>query len=225
MKLLDKKNKIYLLDENNFNFPTLDMMKDDLVAVGGDFHPQRLLNAYENGIFPWYIDEYNYIHWFSPNKRMVLKPEDFKVSKSLKKSIENRGFIIKSNENFEEVIKSCANIKRKHEDSTWISDEFIKAYTNLHHLDIVFSIECYLNEELVGGLYGLLIGDIFCGESMFAKVTDASKVAFYHLCQQAKQNGIKLIDCQVYNDHLASLGASEISRNEYFQLLNEDFDS
>ena len=225
MKILDKKNKIYLLDEDNFDFPTLDMMKDDLVAVGGDFHPQRLLNAYENGIFPWYIDEYNYIHWFSPQKRMVLKPEDFKVSKSLKKSILNKGFKIKSNGNFEEVIKSCANIKRKHEDSTWISDEFIEAYTNLHHLDIAFSIECYLNEELVGGLYGLLIGDIFCGESMFAKVTDASKVAFYHLCQQAKQNGIKLIDCQVYNEHLASLGASEISRNEYFQLLKENFDS
>ena len=225
MKILDKKNKIYLLDEDNFDFPTLDMMKDDLVAVGGDFHPQRLLNAYENGIFPWYIDEYNYIHWFSPQKRMVLKPEDFKVSKSLKKSILNKGFKIKSNENFEEVIKSCANIKRKHEDSTWISDEFIEAYTNLHNLDIAFSIECYLNNELVGGLYGLLIGNIFCGESMFAKVTDASKVAFYHLCQQAKQNGIKLIDCQVYNEHLASLGASEISRNEYFQLLKENFDS
>ena len=224
MKILDKKNKIYLLDEDNFDFPTLDMMKDDLVAVGGDFHPQRLLNAYENGIFPWYIDEYNYIHWFSPQKRMVLKPEDFKVSKSLKKSIENRGFKIKSNENFEEVIKSCANIKRKHEDSTWISDEFIEAYTNLHNLDIAFSIECYLNNELVGGLYGLLIGNIFCGESMFAKVTDASKVAFYHLCQQARQNGIKLIDCQVYNVHLASLGASEISRNEYFKLLREDQD-
>jgi leucyl/phenylalanyl-tRNA--protein transferase len=225
MKILDKKNKIYLLDENNFDFPTLDMMKDDLVAVGGDFHPQRLLNAYENGIFPWYIDEYNYIHWFSPQKRMVLKPEDFKVSKSLKKSILNKGFVIKSNENFEEVIKSCANIKRKHEDSTWISDEFIEAYTNLHDLDIAFSIECYLNEELVGGLYGILIGDVFCGESMFAKVTDASKVAFYHLCQQAKQNGIKLIDCQVYNEHLASLGASEISRSEYFKLLKENFDS
>ena len=225
MKILDKKNKIYLLDEDNFDFPTLDMMKDDLVAVGGDFHPQRLLNAYENGIFPWYIDEYNYIHWFSPQKRMVLKPEDFKVSKSLKKSILNKGFKIKSNGNFEEVIKSCANIKRKHEDSTWISEEFIEAYTNLHNLDIAFSIECYLNNELVGGLYGLLIGNIFCGESMFAKVTDASKVAFYHLCQQAKQNGIKLIDCQVYNEHLASLGASEISRNEYFQLLKENFDS
>ena len=223
MKILDKKNKIYLLDEENFNFPTLDMMKDDLVAVGGDFHPQRLLNAYENGIFPWYIDEYNYIHWFSPNKRMVLKPEEMKVSKSLKKSILNKGFVIKSNENFEAVMRNCSNIKRKHEDSTWISEEFIQAYTDLHHLDIAFSIECYLDEELVGGLYGLLIGDIFCGESMFAKVTDASKVAFYHLCQQAEKNGIKLIDCQVYNDHLASLGAYEITREDYFKILKESF--
>ena len=223
MKILDKKNKIYLLDEENFNFPTLDMMKDDLVAVGGDFHPQRLLNAYENGIFPWYIDEYNYIHWFSPQKRMVLKPNEMKVSKSLKKSIFNKGFVIKSNENFEAVMRNCSNIKRKHEDSTWISEEFIQAYTDLHHLDIAFSIECYLDEELVGGLYGLLIGDVFCGESMFAKVTDASKVAFYHLCQQAKKNDIKLIDCQVYNDHLASLEAYEITREDYFKILKESF--
>lgn len=220
MKILDKKNKIYLLDEENFDFPTLEMMKDDLVAVGGVFHPQRLLNAYENGIFPWYIDEYNYIHWFSPNKRMVLKPNEMKVSKSLKKSILNKGFVIKSNEKFEEVMRNCANIKRKHEDSTWISEEFIKAYTNLHQLDIAFSVECYLNDELVGGLYGLLINDIFCGESMFSKVTDASKVAFYHLCKWCENNEIKLIDCQVYNEHLASLGAYEISRNDYFKLLH-----
>ncbi|XPS41022.1 leucyl/phenylalanyl-tRNA--protein transferase [Aliarcobacter butzleri] len=221
MKLIDKKHKIYLLDEEKFDFPTLNMMNDDLVAIGGDFHPQRLLNAYENGIFPWFIDDLGYIHWFSPQKRMVLYPENFKVSKSLKKSITNKGFIVKSNENFEEVIRSCAKIKRKHEDGTWISEEFIKAYTNLHELDIAFSIECYLKDELVGGLYGVLIGDIFCGESMFSLVPDASKVAFYHLCQQAKQNGIKIIDCQVYNDHLASLGAFEITRNEYFNLLKD----
>lgn len=221
MKLIDKKHKIYLLDEDKFDFPTLNMMNDDLVAIGGDFHPQRLLNAYENGIFPWFIDDLGYIHWFSPQKRMVLYPENFKVSKSLRKSIANKGFIVKSNENFEEVIRSCAKIKRKHEDDTWISEEFIKAYTNLHKLDIAFSIECYLKDELVGGLYGVLIGDIFCGESMFSLVPDASKVAFYHLCQQAKQNGIKIIDCQVYNDHLASLGAFEITRNEYFNLLKD----
>ncbi len=223
MKLIDKKYAVYLLDDDNFNFPILEMMKDDLVAVGGDFHPQRLINAYENGIFPWYIDDYNYIHWFSPQKRMVLKPNEMKVSKSLKKSIQNRGFVIKSNENFEAVIRACSEIKRKHENSTWISEEFIQAYTNLHNLDIAFSIECYLNDELVGGLYGLLIGNIFCGESMFAKVTDASKVAFYHLCQQAQENGIELIDCQVYNDHLASLGAYEISRVDYFNILNNSF--
>lgn len=221
MKLIDKKYKIYLLDEEKFDFPTLNMMNDDLVAIGGDFHPQRLLNAYENGIFPWFIDDLGYIHWFSPQKRMVLYPENFKVSKSLRKAITNKGFVVKSNENFEEVIKSCAKIKRKHEDGTWISEEFIKAYTNLHELDIAFSIECYLKDELVGGLYGVLIGDIFCGESMFSLVPDASKVAFYHLCQQAKQNGIKIIDCQVYNDHLASLGAFEITRNEYFNLLKD----
>lgn len=221
MKLIDKKYKIYLLDEEKFDFPTLNMMNDDLVAIGGDFHPQRLLNAYENGIFPWFIDDLGYIHWFSPQKRMVLYPENFKVSKSLRKSITNKGFVVKSNENFEEVIRSCAKIKRKHEDGTWISEEFIKAYTNLHELDIAFSIECYLKDELVGGLYGVLIGGIFCGESMFSLVPDASKVAFYHLCQQAKQNGIKIIDCQVYNDHLASLGAFEITRNEYFNLLKD----
>ncbi|MCG3677756.1 leucyl/phenylalanyl-tRNA--protein transferase [Aliarcobacter butzleri] len=221
MKLIDKKHKIYLLDEEKFDFPTLNMMNDDLVAIGGDFHPQRLLNAYENAIFPWFIDDLGYIHWFSPQKRMVLYPENFKVSKSLRKAITNKGFIVKSNENFEEVIRSCAKIKRKHEDDTWISEEFIKAYTNLHKLDIAFSIECYLEDELVGGLYGVLIGDIFCGESMFSLVPDASKVAFYHLCQQAKQNGIKIIDCQVYNDHLASLGAFEITRNEYFNLLKD----
>ncbi|PLY05507.1 MAG: leucyl/phenylalanyl-tRNA--protein transferase [Arcobacter sp.] len=222
MKLLDKKHCIYLLDEDNFDFPDLEMMNDDLVAIGGDFHPQRILNAYEKGIFPWFIDEYNHIHWYSPQKRMVLYPEELKISKSIKKAIKNKGFIIKSNENFEQVIKNCANIKRKHEDETWIDENFIQAYTNLHKLGIAFSIECYLEEELVGGLYVVLIDDIFCGESMFSKESNASKIAFYHLCQQAKENGIKLIDCQVYNEHLATLGAKEISRNKYFQILNKE---
>ncbi len=219
MELLDSEHKIYLLDDDNFDFPTPDMMDNDLIAIGGDFHPQRLLNAYENGIFPWFIDEYNYIHWFCPKKRMVLYPEEMKVSKSLQRVINNKGFVVKSNEKFEDVMRSCANIKRKHEDETWISEEFIYAYTQLFELGFAFSIECYLDDELVGGLYGLLIGNVFCGESMFSKERDASKVAFYHLCQQAGQNGIKLIDCQVYNEHLASLGAKEIPRDEYVKLL------
>ncbi len=150
---------------------------------------------------------------------MVLYPEEMKVSKSLQRVINNKGFVVKSNEKFEDVMRSCANIKRKHEDETWISEEFIYAYTQLFELGFAFSIECYLDDELVGGLYGLLIGNVFCGESMFSKERDASKVAFYHLCQQAGQNGIKLIDCQVYNEHLASLGAKEIPRDEYVNLL------
>jgi len=221
MELLDKEHLIYLLDFDNFDFPSLDMMNDDLVAVGGDFNLQRLINAYENGIFPWFIDEYNHIHWFSPQKRMVLYPEDFKLTKSLKRTINNKGFVVKSNTCFEEVIKNCSNIKRKHEDDTWIDENFIIAYTNLHKIGIAQSIEVFLDEKLVGGLYGLVINNIFCGESMFSLEKDASKVAFYNLCNQAKQNNIKLIDCQVYNDHLASLGAKEISRNSYFELLKQ----
>lgn len=221
MRLLEPIEKIYLLDEDNFDFPTLEMMNNDLVAVGGDFHPQRLLNAYENGLFPWFMDEYNHIHWFSPQQRMVLYPDEMKVSKSLRKTIKNKGFVVKTNENFEEVMKNCASIKRKHEDDTWINEHFIQAYVNLHKLGYAYSIEAYLDDELVGGLYGVLIDDIFCGESMFAKVSDASKVAFYHLCKQAKENGINLIDCQVHNEHLESLGAKEIPREEYFKILKK----
>ena len=152
---------------------------------------------------------------------MILYPDDFKLSKSLKKSIKNKGFIIKSNENFEAVINRCASIKRKEEDDTWITDPFIKAYTNLFNLGYAYSIECYFEQKLVGGLYGLMIDDIFCGESMFSDMKDASKVAFYYLCEQAKENGIKLIDCQVHNNHLESLGAKEIPRVEYFTFLNQ----
>ena len=219
MKLLDIKEKIWLLDDENFNFPTLEQMGGDLVAIGGDFHPQRLLNAYENGLFPWFIDDYNYINWYSPQKRMILYPNDLKVSKSLKKSIKNRGFEIKSNTNFENVIKNCQKVKRKHENDTWIDDNFIKAYTLMHNLEFANSIEVYLDGNLVGGLYGLVINDIFCGESMFSLVNDASKVAFFYLCNWAKENNIKIIDCQVYNKHLESLGAYEISREEYFKIL------
>jgi len=219
MKLLDRQNGIYLLDQDNFDFPSPEMMKDDLVAIGGDFHPQRLLNAYKSGLFPWFIDEFNHIHWYSPNQRMVLYPEEFNLTKSLRRVIKNHGFVIKSNENFEEVIKNCASIKRKHEDDTWIKDEFIEAYINLYKLGYAFSIECYFEDELVGGLYGVMVDDIFCGESMFSKKANASKVAVYHLCQQAAANGIKLIDCQVHNEHLESLGAKEIPRNEYYELL------
>ena len=220
MKLIDKEHKVYLLDDNNFEFPSLKMMDNDLIAVGGNFHPKRLIKAYEKGIFPWFIDEYNYIHWYSPQMRMVLFPNEFKVSKSLRRTLNNKGYEVRSNENFQEVIKNCANIKRKHEDDTWISEEFIIAYTQLFELGFAHSIETYLDGELVGGLYGVLVGDIFCGESMFAHKRDASKAAFYYLCKQAEQNEIKIIDCQVHNEHLESLGAREIPRKEYFKFLS-----
>ena len=153
---------------------------------------------------------------------MILYPNDLKVSKSLKKSIKNRGFEIKSNTNFENVIKNCQKVKRKHENDTWIDDNFIKAYTLMHNLEFANSIEVYLDGELVAGLYGLIINDIFCGESMFSLVNDASKVAFFYLCNWAKENSIKIIDCQVYNKHLESLGAYEISREEYFKILKNN---
>lgn len=219
MKLLDANEKIYLLDNENFNFPIPSMMGGDLVALGGDFHPQRLINAYHSGIFPWFIDEHNYIHWFSPQKRMVLYPDEFKLSKSLRRTINNKNFEVKVNQQFTQVMQECAKSKRKHQEGTWITDDFIWGYTNLYELGYAFSIETYLEDELVGGLYGVLIGDIFCGESMFAKTKDASKVALYQLAKSAKESGITLIDCQVYTDHLASLGAKEIDREEYFSYL------
>lgn len=219
MVILDEIEKIYLIEDDDIYFPTLDMMGGDLVAVGGDFYPPRIVLAYQSGLFPWYIDEDKYIHWFSPQKRMVLKPNEFRLTKSLKRVIKNGNFIIKSNENFDKVIKECSSIERKGENGSWITDEFIYAYKQLFDMGVAFSIECYLDDKLVGGLYGLKIGNIFCGESMFSKVSNSSKVAFYHLCNQAKENGIELIDCQVYNEHLASLGAYEIDREEYFKYL------
>ncbi len=219
MELIEENEKIYLLDDESFDFPSPEMMGGDLVALGGDFHPERLIHAYRSGIFPWFIDEYNYIHWYSPRKRMVLFPGEFRVSKSLRRTINNKNFTVRVNHDFETVIRSCASIKRKDEDHIWISDPFIHAYTRLHDLGYAYSIECYLDDRLAGGLYGLIIGDIFCGESMFAAERDASKVAFYQLAKFAESSGIRLIDCQVYNDHLASLGAREIEREEYLRYL------
>jgi leucyl/phenylalanyl-tRNA--protein transferase len=240
MQLINTNPNIYLLDEGSHEFPTYDMFDDDLIAIDeiideNCFAPQKMLQAYHNSLFPWYIDKIpkdtgiEYVHWFSPQKRMVLYPQEFKMSKSLKRTINSDKFTICSNRDFKAVISNCSTIKRKHEDSTWISDRFIQGYTQLHELGIAHSVECYdCNDNLVGGLYGLVINikdenrdyNIFCGESMFSLVSDASKVAFYHLCTQAQENNIKLIDCQVHNNHLASLGAKEISREEYCKMLN-----
>ncbi len=189
--------------------------KEGVLALGGDLSEERLIHAYKNGIFPWF-SEGNPIVWYCPFKRMVLFADEIKVSKSMQKIINKNEFVITENKAFKEVIYNCKNIDRSDGFGTWITDDMQQAYINLHEKGIAKSIEVWLNDELVGGLYGLEVGSIFCGESMFSKVSNASKLAFIHLVKSKKY---KLIDCQVYNDHLASLGAREIDRNTFLSIL------
>lgn len=202
--------------------------KDGVIALGGDLSPERLIYAYQHGIFPWY-SENEPIVWYCPIKRMVLFPEDLKVSKSMKNILKKDKFIITENEAFEEVIFQCKNIARKDGFGTWITDEMEQAYIKLFKKGHAKSIEVWLPNKnlsengkdqkvLVGGLYGLEIGNVFCGESMFSKVSNASKLALIHL---VRDNHYSLIDCQVYNPHLASLGAREIERAKFLALLKQ----
>ena len=188
---------------------------EGILALGGDLSVERLVHAYKNGIFPWF-SEGDPIVWYCPEERMVLFPEDIKVSKSMRKVLRDTSFTITENKAFEEVIFNCKNIDRKDGFGTWITNDMEQAYINLHKAGYAKSIEVWKENELVGGLYGVEVNGVFCGESMFSKVSNASKVAFIHLVQQGKY---KLIDCQVYNDHLASLGAREIPREEFLKYL------
>jgi len=189
--------------------------KEGVLALGGDLSEKRLIYAYKNGIFPWF-SEGDPIVWYCPIERMVLFVDEIKVSKSMRKIINKKEFVITENKAFNEVIYNCKNIDRSDGFGTWITDDMEQAYVNLHEKGIAKSIEIWLNDELVGGLYGLEINHIFCGESMFSKVSNASKLAFIHLVNSKKY---KLIDCQVYNEHLASLGAREIDRNNFLSIL------
>ncbi len=205
---------IWLTDK--IEFPPYEFTsKDGIIALGGDLSEERLNHAYKNGIFPWF-SEGDPIIWYCPHKRMVLFPDDLKVSKSMKKIIRKNDFTITENKAFEEVIYNCKNIDRKDAFGTWITNDMEKAYINLHHKGIAKSIEVWKDEHLVGGLYGLEINNVFCGESMFSKVSNTSKLAFIHL---VKSDKYKLIDCQVHNSHLESLGAKEIDRNIFLSLL------
>ncbi|WP_340155359.1 leucyl/phenylalanyl-tRNA--protein transferase [uncultured Winogradskyella sp.] len=189
---------------------------DGLIAIGGDLSPQRLLHAYSKGIFPWFQDE-EPILWWSPDPRFVLFPEDLKVSKSMKQVLRKGNFKVTENKAFKAVIENCALAKRTDQDGTWISDDMIQAYYKLHQLGFAKSIEVWQNEELVGGLYGIAINDdVFCGESMFAKVSNASKFGFITFIQNSN---FKLIDCQLHTKHLESLGAKNISRAEFLKFL------
>ena len=189
--------------------------KDGIIALGGDLSVERLIFAYKNGIFPWFSDD-DPIVWYCPHQRMVLFPEDLKVSKSMRKIIKKNEFTITENTAFKEVIYNCKNINRNDGFGTWITEDMQQAYINLHKKGIAKSIEVWQNKKLVGGLYGLEINNIFCGESMFSKVSNVSKLAFIHL---VKNNNYKIVDCQVYNDHLASLGAKEVDRELFFEIL------
>lgn len=207
---------IYTLNSNNLTFPNpKNADKSGILAIGGDLNPKRLINAYENGIFPWPYENYPLL-WFSPAKRAVLYPQDMIVSGSLKKSIKK--YEIRFDTNFEEVIRNCSSVKRK-EKGTWIDEDMINAYTKLFQIRVAHSVETYFENELIGGLYGVSIGNIFCGESMFSKKSDASKVALFTLCEMYKSfDG--LIDAQIQNKHLKSLGTVEISRDKYLKILN-----
>tara|TARA_R110001583_G_scaffold8413_3_gene40186 strand:+ start:1639 stop:2268 length:630 start_codon:yes stop_codon:yes gene_type:complete len=192
--------------------------KDGLLAIGGDLSIERLLLAYKSGIFPWF-NQGEPIIWYSPNPRMVLFPKDLKISKSMKQVIRKNEFKVTFNENFEEVISNCKTIERQEQGGTWITNKMQQAYIKLHKKGIAKSVEVWLNNELVGGLYGIDLGTVFCGESMFSKVSNASKIAFIYLAQKLEKEKYKLIDCQVYNNHLASLGADEISRETFLSYL------
>lgn len=211
---------MYFLTKELFFPPVSEADEDGILAVGGDLSPERLQLAYKNGIFPWFEDD-DPIIWWSPNPRMVLLFDELVISKSMRNILNRKMFKVTFNQSFREVISNCKKIKRDGQNGTWITNEMVEAYVKLHELGVAKSVEVWQNEELVGGLYGIDLGHVFCGESMFSKVSNASKIAFIILAQQLQKNNYKLIDCQVYNDHLASLGCREIIREDFINVLKK----
>jgi leucyl/phenylalanyl-tRNA--protein transferase len=204
---------------NDLVFPDVSLAsKEGIVAIGGDLSTERLLLAYKSGIFPWFDDEEPLV-WWSPDPRFVLFPKHLKVSKSMKQVLSNSDFEITINKDFETVINHCSRIKRDGQKGTWITQNMKEAYTKLHELGYATSVEVWLDKELVGGLYGIdLNNGVFCGESMFSLVSNASKVGFITFIQNSNYN---LIDCQVYTNHLESLGAQDISREAFLKYLDD----
>ena len=192
---------------------------DGLLAIGGSLSPKRLINAYPRGIFPWYCAGQP-ILWWSPDPRAVLYPENLKVSRSMIKVIKKELFKVTLDSCFREVIQACSE-PRKEGNGTWLTPEMIEAYCQLNELGFAHSVECWLDKKLVGGLYGIAIGKVFFGESMFSRVSNASKLAFIHLVYQLQTWGYKLIDCQVQSNHLRSLGSQDIPRTDFVKLLNQ----
>lgn len=210
---------VYAL-EKGLVFPPVHLAEPDgLLAMGGDLSAERLMLAYRSGIFPWYDGDVPL--WWSPDPRFVLFPDHVKVSKSMQQLLKKGQFRFSVNENFRDVIRSCKSIPRNNQYGTWITDEVEYAYTVLHEKGYAHSAETWLNDELVGGLYGIRIGKVFFGESMFSKVSNASKYAFIAYTALLKSQGVALIDCQVYTAHLESLGATMIPRQKFIQLLHQ----
>lgn len=209
---------MFLLTEKIL-FPPVDSADEDgIVAIGGDLSPERLLLAYKSGLFPWY-NEGEPIIWWSPDPRFVLFPEKLRVSKSMQTVLNNGKFRFTTNRAFTQVIENCKNIHRKEQEGTWIQNDIIDAYTAMHKLGHAHSAEAWMNGELVGGLYGMRIGNIFFGESMFSKVSNASKFAFINYTRLLQKEKVVLIDCQIHTDHLESLGAKMIKRTEFISLI------
>lgn len=202
---------------NTDPFPPLQAARDDmggLLAIGADLSPERLFDAYCRGIFPWGTYEGQPL-WYSPDPRMVLFPEQIRITRSLRQTLRRRNYRLTLDRAFGDVIANCASTPRLGQDGTWISPDMQAAYCRLHELGWAHSVETWVDGKLVGGLYGLAIGKMFYGESMFSHRSDASKIAFAHLCRFLCERGVGMIDCQMYTEHLASLGASEIPRQEF----------
>ncbi|SFQ16555.1 leucyl/phenylalanyl-tRNA--protein transferase [Parafilimonas terrae] len=207
-----------VLDSKLWFPPATATTEDGLLAMGGDLSEERLLLAYRQGIFPWF--EGDLPLWWCPDPRFVLFPDNLKISKSMQKILHNNSFQFKTNTAFEEVIRNCKTVKRDHA-GTWITNAVEQAYINLHKKGYAHSAEAWQGNELAGGLYGIKMGKVFFGESMFSRISNASKFAFINYVKQLAREGIVLIDCQVYTKHLESLGAEMISRNEFLNLLQQ----
>ena len=212
--------RIFKLDKSELRFPPVDLAnKDGILAYGGDLRTERIMLAYQKGIFPWYSEE-TPILWWAPDPRFVLFPEDLKVSKSMRKVLRSNEFKITFDTAFHEVLRNCQVMPRDGQDGTWITAELFDAYLEIHQKGFAHSVEVWREGELVGGLFGVSLGGIYFGESMFSKASNASKAGFITLVQKMHQKGIQLVDCQVHTNHLESLGAKHISRDHFTHNLD-----